>query len=365
MRPLHLCILSLLLFVAAQCLATYVVADSKPGAQHRQQNAYHAELPPGEIAGTLMLGGFRGIAIDFLWLRAIRAKNDSRYYESVALYELISRVQPRFERVWEYMAWEMAYNIGHYVDQHEDKWSWFLAGARANVRGIEVNPQSERLLRHAAWLFFHKGENYMELIERQDWGPFLSAISERYAEAIPLPDAGKNLSNFALAEYFYRLSVHVDRAQKAQQPAFVKRMICIAIDRDGNRLRNRGQHYQALQRYLHGMEEWKSVVAWAIDTNSPGRRRSIDPQMALDSFERNEGTLRRKSANMALRLAKDEALGREYSAAVLRRDIQRCHELLADRSAWRDRVPTASIQWLDEHIEQDERQGEHSIENDE
>ncbi|NRA39165.1 MAG: hypothetical protein HRU15_13555 [Planctomycetes bacterium] len=348
MKPAHHLILALVLFVVAQLMASFVIAEIKPGAQHRADQAYHAELPPGEIAGTLMLGGFRGIAIDFLWLRAIRAKNDARYYESVALYELISRVQPRFERVWEYMAWEMAYNIGHYVDQDADKWSWFLAGARANVHGIEVNPQSERLLRHAAWLFFHKGENYMDLIEQQDWLPMLSKMATAYAQDVSLPQQGKNLSNYALAEYFYRLSVHVDIAENAQQPAFVRRMICIAMDRDGNRLRNRGQHYQALHRYLDAMVEWQTVLAWANDESRPGRWRSFDPGMALDSFDRNEGSLRRKSANIALRLAKDEKIGKAFSAAVLARDIELCRTMLADRSAWREHISAASIQWLDE-----------------
>ena len=106
------------------------------------------DLQPGEFAGTLLLGGFRGLVTDLLWMRALRAKDQGRYYESVALFQLISRVQPRFEQVWEYMAHDMSFNIAHQVEGQSEKWAWFLAGVQAQARGVERNPRSSRLWRY-------------------------------------------------------------------------------------------------------------------------------------------------------------------------------------------------------------------------
>ena len=284
-KQLLLCGVTLLLL--AQLFASFVVYPLRPEANQNTPDGFFAELPPGEVAGTLMLGGFRGMAIDFLWLRAIKAKDEARYYESVALFDLISRVQPRFEKVWEYMAWDMAYNIGHYVDQKDDKWSWYLAGLRANLRGVEVNPDSERLLRHVAWMFFHKGDNYMEYIEQAEWQPVIADAVAQYQDVMPMPTA-KSVSSFVLAEYFYRLSVMVAERGQRKQPVFVRRMVPLAIDRDGNRLRNRGLHMQALKRYVDALSAWQDIKEW-VENPTGYYRPNMDTIFSDESYQRNEG----------------------------------------------------------------------------
>ncbi len=344
--PLKLAGMGLGLLILAQIWASFFVFDARPQAQRQEQESFFAELPAGEIAGTLMLGGFRGMAIDFLWLRAIQAKNDARYYESVALFDLISRVQPRFERVWEYMAWDMAYNIGHYVDQKDDKWSWYLAGLKANLRGVQVNPSSERLLRHLAWMFFHKGETYMERIESVTWQPIIEAAVKTYQSEIAMP-MGKQLSSFQLAEYFYRLSVLVADREESRQPVFVRRMVALAIDRDANRVRNRGQHFLALQRYVEALQAWQDIIAWSQNP-SGYHRGQLDIRLTDESYQRNEGGLRRKMSNLGKLLAKESKTGEAFAQAAMKRDIKTCHALMAQSDLWNEHIETATIQWLDE-----------------
>jgi len=346
MKPLHHALIGCGLLILAQIWASLVLSDARPVMKHSENNSFFAELPPGEVAGTLMLGGFRGMAIDLLWLRAIQAKNDARYYESVALFDLISRVQPRFERVWEYMAWDMAYNIGFEVDQQDDKWSWYLAGLKANLRGIEVNPDSERLLRHAAWMYFHKGENYMRRIEATDWAPVVKNALATYQDELPFPRED-SLSSFRLAEYFYRLAVFVAERQQSHQPVFVRRMVALAIDRDANRLRNRGSHYLALTRYVDALSQWQDIRRWS--QNPTGYfRKGLDPILTDESYQRNEGSLRRKMANLGELLAVDIEIGKRFAAAALHRDIKQCRGLLNQKKLWREQIESASIQWLDE-----------------
>ena len=346
MKPLHLSIVGAALLIVAQLFASFVAQPLRPEVNRVEGGAFFAELPPGEVAGTLMLGGFRGMAIDFLWLRAVKAKDEARYYESVALFDLISRVQPRFEKVWEFMAWDMAYNIGFYVDQEDDKWSWYLAGLRANLRGVELNPDSERLLRHLAWMYFHKGDNFMRRIEATNWEPIIRDAVASYQLDMPMPD-GASLSSFALAEYFYRLSVFVSEREQDKQPAFVRRMVPLAIDRDANRIRNRGKHYAALCRYVDALDAWQRINDWVA--NPTGHfRPGLDQNLSDESYQRNEGLLRRKMSALAERLAKNVEAGKLFARAVMERDVDKCRYLLAQAGTWRETIESENIRWLDE-----------------
>ena len=64
-----------------------------------------------EFAGTLMLGRFRGLACDMLWVRADTAQEEGKFYESQALFGIITRIQPGFVQIWSYLSWNMAYNV--------------------------------------------------------------------------------------------------------------------------------------------------------------------------------------------------------------------------------------------------------------
>src|SRR5689334_1300347 len=114
MSPRWRLLLGIGLLVAAQALASGPLAAKRRAFAPVQEKSYEA-YTPGEFAGTLLLGGFRGLACDLLWISADTAKEKGEFYKSLALFDAISRIQPRFEQVWTFMAWDMAYNIGHEV----------------------------------------------------------------------------------------------------------------------------------------------------------------------------------------------------------------------------------------------------------
>ncbi len=68
-------------------------------------------LRPGEFAGTVLLGGFRNIAIDVVWLKAIRLQEDEEYYKLLAVYRTISNLQPNVPVVWDFNEYNMAFNL--------------------------------------------------------------------------------------------------------------------------------------------------------------------------------------------------------------------------------------------------------------
>ena len=348
-RPLRLIALAVGLLVAAQALATI--------AAPKRDVAGIGGLPPGEFAGTLMLGGFRGLACDLLWLRAVSAKEAGRFYESVALAEAITRVQPRFADVWQHLAHDLAYNIAFEADGPDQRYAWFVAGARANARGVERNPGVERLLRHLAWMFHHKGDLFHSRIEAQDWSevvnPLLAVVRSRTGDAGRAADLppGPGNSNFAIAHRLYAASValgeHDQREGRGRPPAFVRRMAAHTLDADGNRLRNRGEHLAAIRRWLDAGEEWARVQAWMDQpANDEGERRARNSTGEV--LTRSEGRVRRKAADLALLLAPDAAAGEATAAAILDRRWDEARDLLA-RPGWKGTAGLEGrVRWLDE-----------------
>ena len=246
----------LILLIFSQVLVHTVIADKRPGGS----TELHEPLPPGEMAGTFLLGGMRGLAIDVLWLRAISAKEQGRLYESVGLYQLITSVQPRFEQVWEFLSWEQAYNIAHESDLPDARWLWFQIGVEANIRGLKFNPRSHRLLRHLAWMFFHRGSEYDDRISARDWSKDLNPIFERYDPSLKIPEGG--FGAFQLSARLYQAAVVMADQENIRIPVFVRRMPALMTENEASFLRNNGRHFGALKRYLDALYEWEKVAAW-------------------------------------------------------------------------------------------------------
>jgi hypothetical protein len=72
-----------------------------------------ADTVPSSLRNRLgiAMGAFRGIFVNWLWMRANDLKEQGKYYEAVDLAKTITRLQPRFPRVWAFHAWNLAYNI--------------------------------------------------------------------------------------------------------------------------------------------------------------------------------------------------------------------------------------------------------------
>jgi hypothetical protein len=347
MRPRSAILSGFACLVLAQVLATVVIVPRRPSSALPE--GYFASLPPGEMVGILVLGGFRGLATDLLWLRAIGAKDDGRFYESVAVFDLISRLQPRFERVWEFMSWEMAYNISHEMDDADGRWAWYLAGVEAQVRGVEQNPQSTRLMRYLAWLFMHRGEHHLKRIEAAEWSRLLDPVLRHYGDDLVIGEHGPGLSAFELAERCYRACARLAEAG-IRQPAWVQRMVPLVIEKDANLHRNRSEHLAAARRFRDSLKAWHEVRDWV---ERPGvLHRESDGRLTIESYQRNEGRLRRRLAEYLPRLALDPTIGRQAAEAALGRDFAQLDHLLDQPQLWREQLPGSRIHWLDETDEE-------------
>lgn len=139
-------------------LLTSVAGRSKLVYTDRAEDGASAEV----VAGIAM-GAFRGIFVNFLWMRANDLKEAGKYYEAVELARAITRLQPRFPRVWVFHAWNLAYNISVMTQTPEERWAWVNAGIRLlRDEGIPANPNDMLLHKELAWIFIHKIGGYTD-----------------------------------------------------------------------------------------------------------------------------------------------------------------------------------------------------------
>ena len=109
--------------------------------------------PPFVALGTA-IGAFRGLIVDYLWIKVNLMKEQGLYYEVMADADLITKLQPRFAPVWSFHGHNMAYNISVATNTPEERWEWVNAGIRLlRDEGLRINPQD--LILHKDLAFWH------------------------------------------------------------------------------------------------------------------------------------------------------------------------------------------------------------------
>src|SRR5690348_1903902 len=99
--------------------------------------------PPLLAFTTVALGGFRGLISNFLWIRANDLQQQDKYFEMVQLANWITDLEPHFEQVWVFQAWNMAWNISVNFTDFPDRWRWVQRGMELlRDDGLRYNPNS-------------------------------------------------------------------------------------------------------------------------------------------------------------------------------------------------------------------------------
>lgn len=162
-RLVQVCAVGVLIacLVSSQAITTVLAASA---GRHRLVFSDSAEEgDPPEVALGIAIGAFRGLFVNMLWMRANERKNEGRYYDAVDLARTITRLQPRFPRVWAFHAWNLAYNISVATNTQGERWNWVNQGIRLlREEGIPKNPNELLLYKELAWLFLHKVQGVMD-----------------------------------------------------------------------------------------------------------------------------------------------------------------------------------------------------------
>lgn len=118
---------------------------------------------PPQVALGIAMGAFRGIFVNILWLEATAAKEEGRFYESIELASMITKLQPRLPQVWTFHAWNMTYNISVTTHTPEERWQWVMAGIDLlRKEGIRANPNDMHMHKELGWMFLHKIGGYTD-----------------------------------------------------------------------------------------------------------------------------------------------------------------------------------------------------------
>ncbi len=201
--------------VMIACLASStVLATRLTGLAGRHRLTFTERAEDGqrwEVGLGIAMGAFRGIFVNWLWIRANSMKEAGKFFDAIQLADAITRLQPRFPRVWVFHAWNLAYNISVQTSTPLERWVWVNRGvALMRDRGIPANPNDLLLHKELAWIFLHKIGGFTDdaniFYKRElarEWTIILGA---------PPPPSPTNYDRDAAVERFASWLEAIDRA---------------------------------------------------------------------------------------------------------------------------------------------------------
>ena len=122
-------------------------------------------LMPGQMAGSLVLGGFKSLAADLLWLNMEEYWHTGQHYKVLPVLETVSWLQPNYILVWSIGGWHMAYNIYAEVKDPTEKQYWYDQGVKFLKKGIGYNPDKYDLHFELGWTYYNKGKDYANAVK--------------------------------------------------------------------------------------------------------------------------------------------------------------------------------------------------------
>jgi hypothetical protein len=148
------------LVMGALLFSTFVahrkLIESRSGLRE-QHAALSGVLTPGELASVTLLGGFRSIAVDIIWIRLREALDEQRFEELPALWSALKVIQGGSPTLHILEAREMALDIPPFLSHRpEERWMWIRRGLGSLSEGLKRYPQSLALLREEAYLYYQR-----------------------------------------------------------------------------------------------------------------------------------------------------------------------------------------------------------------
>ena len=169
--------------------------------------------PPLLAFTTVALGGFRGLISNYLWIRSNDLQLDDKFFEAAQLANWITDLEPHFEQVWAFEAWNMAFNISVKFKDYSDRWRWVDQGIELlRDRALRYNPDSPLLYQQLAWLYqFKMGQNLDDanLFYKQEWAremaPFFGPEGTNF-DALLHPQTAAATNNAVLLRDKYKIN---------------------------------------------------------------------------------------------------------------------------------------------------------------
>lgn len=121
---------------------------------------------PGEFISMFVIGGFRALAADVLWLKADDFFHRGEWHRMYPIYRVITWLQPHFVENWCIGGWHLGYNLYYYARHDPELQQEFLGeGISFLKEGIVKNRKKFKIYETLAWLYRHKLEDYDNAIK--------------------------------------------------------------------------------------------------------------------------------------------------------------------------------------------------------
>jgi hypothetical protein len=152
-------------------------------------------IPPSLAFATIATGAFRGLIVDILWMRADKLKEEGQFFDARQLAEWITILQPRFASVWEFHAWNMAYNISVAIPetQPDQRWQWVRNGYelirdqaidKYKLKNITLFRELGRIFQHKIGGVSDDAHKYYKLQLALSLEPLLGSADNQYFDAL-------------------------------------------------------------------------------------------------------------------------------------------------------------------------------------
>lgn len=114
------------------------------------------DVDPSGLTMNLVLLGLRGIAVNQLWIQMDTAKNEKDWPRMLEATRSIVKLQPHYEKVWDFNGWNLAWNTSVEWDAVPDRYYWVKEGGKFMMEGVRRNEKSTELRYDLAKIFQQK-----------------------------------------------------------------------------------------------------------------------------------------------------------------------------------------------------------------
>jgi len=209
----------------------------------RRPDSSYTNLDPLEVIPNVLLGSFRGVLVDLLWIRGIARHEEKKFYELLAINNMIAKLQPNFPAVWIFQAWNMCYNIAFEWESPEDKWRWIKAGLDFAEKGAVRNPTNGDLLFEIGYIYFHKFDSKS------------FKYADYYREYLET-ETGKN--SYRQSLYWVKKSLNYNSLLRKK--IVIERTVCHILWHASLQAEKDGKQKEAYEYATESIKEWNAYL---------------------------------------------------------------------------------------------------------
>jgi hypothetical protein len=107
-------------------------------------------------AVTLILGGFRGPYVVWLWMKAEDEKRMKVHFDLLDRYTKIAALQSDYPQMWVFHVWNIVWNVPVQWQSMERKYQWIRRGIEFLGEGYRKNPRSAEIMAEMGRIYSEK-----------------------------------------------------------------------------------------------------------------------------------------------------------------------------------------------------------------